>query len=41
MYDEWKTENPPQEKENNCGFCGEDCDGEFCNSNCKKAYEND
>lgn len=34
-------EYPPQEKENHCGFCGEDCEGEFCDSNCKKAYLNE
>ena len=40
-YDDWKTSSPPEEKENSCIFCENECDGEFCDSNCKKAYEND
>lgn len=41
-YDDWKNENPyDQEKENECAFCGEECDGEFCSSECKKAYIHD
>jgi len=39
-YDKWKQE-VPEEKENECGYCGEPCEGEFCNKDCKKAYEND
>lgn len=31
-------EYPPEEKENKCAFCGDDCSGEFCSSECKKAY---
>ncbi len=33
--------NPPEEKENKCAYCGEPCEKEFCNKECKKAYEND
>lgn len=35
-FDDWKTKNPPEEKENNCGYLGEECNGKFCNSDCKK-----
>jgi len=35
------NEYPPEEKENTCGFCGEESDGEFCDSNCKKAYKSE
>ena len=37
-YDEYKLSYPPEEKENECAFCGEDCDGEFCSKECEKAY---
>lgn len=40
-YDDWKQEAPEEEKENECGFCGAPCDGDFCDKECKKAYEND
>ena len=23
--------------ENNCGYCGDPCDGSYCNDNCKRA----
>lgn len=32
---------PEEEKEKKCRYCGEDCDGEFCSKECKKAYLND
>lgn len=34
-------EYPPEEKENECTFCGEPCDKEFCSKECKKANDND
>ena len=40
-YDEWKQETPPESEESECAFCGEPCTGEFCDSNCKKAYKYD
>jgi len=30
---------PPEELENECAFCGEPCDKEFCSKDCQKAYE--
>ena len=30
-----------QDNENTCNYCGENCAKEFCDNNCKKAYEND
>ena len=41
MYDDWKLETPPEAKENHCGFCGEDSDGEFCCKECEKAYKSE
>jgi hypothetical protein len=43
MYSSTNPENldPEEEFENECDFCGEPCNGEFCDSNCKKAYMND
>lgn len=37
------TENylPEQEKENECAYCGEPCDGDFCNRQCMNAFLND
>ena len=30
----------PQEKlDNECLYCGEECEKTYCNKNCKKAYE--
>lgn len=34
-------EYPPEEFENQCAFCGEECNGSFCSKECKKAYEHD
>ena len=31
--------NPPEELENECAFCGEPCSKTYCNSDCRKAYE--
>lgn len=30
---------PPEEREKECLYCGEPCDGNYCNKGCKKAYE--
>jgi len=30
-----------EEKENECGYCGEPCEKEFCNRECGKAYDQD
>ena len=38
---EWWYGYPPEEKENECGYCGEPCDNEFCNLECGKAYDKD
>lgn len=40
-YDDWKLQTPDELGEDECGYCGEPCDGEFCDNNCKKAYLND
>ncbi|AFM54818.1 hypothetical protein B620_gp40 [Croceibacter phage P2559S] len=41
-YDDWKTANPyDDEKENECDYCGEPCNGSFCDSNCRKGYIHD
>jgi hypothetical protein len=37
-YDQWKTEVPPDIPDNNCNYCGEPCEKEFCNKECYKAY---
>lgn len=39
-YDDWKQETP-EELENECAYCGEPCDNEFCDKQCKKAYDNE
>ena len=39
MIDTYNT--PPEEKERECAFCGESCDGEFCSKDCKRANDND
>ena len=39
--DNWKTEAPEDESENTCSYCGEPCDGDFCNKEHLKAYFND
>jgi hypothetical protein len=32
-------EYPPEEYENECGYCGEECNGEFCSKSCRRGYE--
>lgn len=32
---------PPEEKENECEYCGEPCDNHFCNRECEKAHLQD
>lgn len=39
-YDNWKQQTP-EYPENECAFCGEPCEGRYCDNNCKKAYEQD
>ena len=39
-YDSWKLDTP-EDLENECDFCGEPCNGRYCDSQCKKAYEQD
>lgn len=34
-------EYPPEETDHECHYCGEPCNGSFCNRDCKKAYEHD
>ena len=36
-YDDWKTEFPEEELDE-CGYCGEACNGRFCNKECEMAY---
>jgi hypothetical protein len=38
--DQYKTEAPEDRPENNCYYCGEPCDGRFCDKNCMKAELN-
>ena len=33
--------NPENQKEDRCKYCDEYCNGEFCNSRCKKGYINE
>ena len=33
--------NPPEEFENECSYCGEPCYKRFCDNNCQKAYDSD
>ena len=40
-YDNWKQQTPPEEPQNECSYCGEPCEGRYCDKNCEKAYEND
>ena len=35
---EWWEGYPPEEMENECEYCGESCDGRFCNKECEQAY---
>jgi hypothetical protein len=37
--DTWN--NPPEELEDDCKFCGEPSNGRYCSSECKKAYESE
>lgn len=30
---------PREELEDECAFCGEECNGTYCSKECKKAYE--
>ena len=39
--DGWGNGYAPEEFENTCNYCGEECAKEFCDNNCKKACEND
>ena len=39
MIDTYNTERP--QEDNECAYCGEPCEGRYCDKNCKKAYEND
>ncbi len=34
-------ESPPEELENECLYCGEECESRYCNKECKKAYESE
>ena len=36
---EWWEGYPPEEKENKCLYCGEECEKTYCDKECKKAYE--
>ena len=40
-YEDMDEENllPPEELENECAFCGEPCENEYCSSYCKRGYE--
>ena len=29
---------PPEDKDNECAFCGHACEKEFCSKDCEKAY---
>lgn len=41
-YDNWKLDNPfDDEKDKECGFCGEPCDEHFCSKECRIAEMND
>ncbi len=35
------NEYPPEECENECGYCGDECNGEFCSKSCSKAYKSE
>lgn len=39
-YDNWKLDTP-EHPESECAFCGEPCNGRYCDNQCKKAYEQD
>lgn len=40
-YDDWKLETPEETPENECAYCGEECEKEFCSRECRKAYLSD
>lgn len=33
--------NPPEELEYRCAYCGEPCEKRYCNLDCRKAYDSD
>lgn len=33
--------NPPEELENECIFCGNECEENFCSTKCRIGYFND
>lgn len=39
MIDTWN--NPPEELQDECNFCGEQCNGNYCSRECKKGYESE
>ena len=39
--DDIKTEAPIDAPENMCGYCGEECENDFCSESCYKAWLND
>lgn len=34
-------EYPEEELESECLYCGSECNGPYCNKECKKAYESE
>jgi hypothetical protein len=34
-------EYPPEELENDCKYCGEPCENQFCDRDCRKGYHYD
>ena len=36
--DGWGNGYAPEEFENNCNYCGEQCEDRFCNKECEMAY---
>lgn len=37
-YDQWKTATPEEfDKEDECLFCGEPCNGNYCDDSCSRA----
>lgn len=37
-YDNWKLSTPDEPKENECKYCGNECNGDYCDAKC---YNND
>ena len=35
------NEYPSEELENECLYCGEECEKTYCDKECRKAYEQD